>query len=276
MPFPEEAEKLVLPGGEILPDALIWPGFLQSELGLDPEELSGELCSLPTWPSDQEIPFRQDGGDPHWITGEHSALHMRGHTLKRDKIWCQSDYAAGLRRYRYTGWTWRIGFATHAVESVPPVQRLAERLNRGLVASGHVPHNHWIVTRYEDQEDNIGFHSDKEADFAPNSFFIVIKFGAPRPFAFRLPGEKESFFSRELEAGTAVFVRCKGPNAANTLIQHGVPPAPVAVGASGSIVSRCIETVFPWEKVTRMVSKRQKASDRDTEDLDLFETGEAA
>ena len=195
-PFPEKADRLKIPGGRALEDAVIWPRFCQDELGLDPDELWPKLCAFPSAPSAEEIPFRPEGGDPHWITGEHSALHYRGNVLKRDKIWCQSDYATGLRRYRYTGWTWRISLATHAVESVPPVQRLAERLNRGLVASGHLPHNHFIVTRYEDQEDNIGYHSDKEADFAPNSFFIVIKFGAPRPFAFRLPEEGAVLLAR--------------------------------------------------------------------------------
>ena len=35
----------------------------------------------------------------------------------------------------------------------------------------------------------------------------------------------------------------------NALVKHGVPPCEDAVGASGSIVSRCITTRIPWEKL---------------------------
>lgn len=257
VPFPEKAERLALPNGRVLDDAVIWPNFCQEELKLDPDKLWQELLALPTWSSASPIPFRARGDDPHWIPGTHSSLQYRGNTLKRDKIWCQTDYAAGLRKYGYTGWQYRVSLATHAVEYVLPVQQLSERLNEGLVRSGHAAHNHWIVTRYEDEEDNIGFHSDKDRDFAQNSFFIVIKFGAARRFAFRLPEEQKPFLTRTLSAGTAVFVRCKGPGAANDLVQHGVPPMGTPVGLSGSIVSRCIRTIVPWERVLREVAKRQ-------------------
>ena len=256
-PFPDKAERLVLPDGRVLEDALVWPAFCQEELGLDPDELWAALQALPHWPSDQEIPFRELGDAPHWVSGSHTALNYRGHELRRHKIWAQSDYARGLLRYGYTGWQHRISFATHAVEYVPPILQLAERLNAGLIRSRHLPHNHWIVTRYDDEHDNIGFHSDKDRDFAADSFFIVIKFGAARDFAFRLPGEGEPFFARSLQAGTAIFVRCKGSNAANDLVQHGVPPMLTLVGPSGSLVSRCIETVIPWDRVRREVEKRK-------------------
>lgn len=254
-PFPDKAERLVLPGGRVLEDALVWPDFCQDELGLDPDELWAALQALPHWPNDQEIPFRELGDSPHWVSGSHRALNYRGHELRRHKIWAQSDYAKGLLRYGYTGWQHRISFATHAVEYVPPILQMAERLNAGLIRSGHLPHNHWIVTRYDDEHDNIGFHSDKDRDFAANSFFIVIKFGAARDFAFRLPGESMPFFARSLQAGTAIFVRCKGPDAANDLVEHGVPPMHTPVGSSGSIVSRCIETVIPWDQEKRGIEK---------------------
>ena len=217
-------------------------------------------ASGPPWPNDKSIPFREGGSDPHWIDGKHLALNYRGGAVKRGKIWCQADYASGLRRYGYTGWQHDIGYATHAVESVPPIQRLADRLNVGLVRSGHVAHNHWIVTKYSDQEDNIGLHSDKDHDFAENSFFVVIKFGAPREFAFQLAGEKEKpFLVRTLSAGTAIFVRCKAVGAANDIVKHGVPEMDAAVGLSGSIVSRCIRTLVPWDEVARKIAASAKA-----------------
>jgi len=38
-PFPKAAERLVLPDGRILEDAVIWPDFIPDELGLDPEQI---------------------------------------------------------------------------------------------------------------------------------------------------------------------------------------------------------------------------------------------
>lgn len=259
MIIPPHAERLRLPDGRVLDDAIVWPGFMQSELDLDPAETWRDLLALPTWPADREIPFRPDGSDPHWITGQHAALRYRGHELKRAKIWCQDDYPSGLRKYGYTGWQHRISFATHAVEYVRPIWRVASALNGWLYNVDHAPHNHWIATKYQDGDHSIGFHSDKERDFAPGSYFVVLKLGAPRDFAFRLVGEREPFWCRKLEAGTAVFVRCKAPGAANSIVQHGVPETADAVGASGSIVSRCITTVVPWERVRREVERMTHA-----------------
>jgi len=249
--FPKAAQRLILPSGRALEDAVVWPGFCQDELGLDPDKLWKELLAIPTWPIDKPIPFRKNGDKPHWITGKHKSLHMRGNPIPRAKIWCQSDYSAGLRRYYYAGWKFKIALATHAIEHVPPIRKIADRLNQGLVRSGQLPHNHWIVTRYKDQDDNIKPHPDQEKDFSKNSFFIVIKFGEPRPFAFQLPGHKRPFYNQALSAGTAVFVRCKGASAANWFVNHGVPKMKEDVGLSGSIVSRCITTVIPWDKVIK-------------------------
>jgi alkylated DNA repair dioxygenase AlkB len=255
-PFPNIAERVVLPNGKPLEDAVIWPGFCQEELGLDPDKLWNELLAFPTWPNDKPIPFRERGDDPHWIDGDHLALHYRGREIKRRKMWVQSGYEKGYRHYGYTGWQHKISYATHAIEFVPPIQRLAKPLNAWFVRSGYVPHNHYIVTCYEDRKDNIGYHSDKDKDFAEDSFFVVIKFGAPRMFAFRVPGADDPFLVRELSAGTAIFVRCKARNAANDLVQHGVPVMDDYVGQSGSIVSRCIETVVPWDQVKRQIKNR--------------------
>ena len=63
--FPHNAERLVLPDGRILDDAVIWPDFMQAELGLDPEQIWSDLQAIPTWPCHQPIPFRDRGGDPH-------------------------------------------------------------------------------------------------------------------------------------------------------------------------------------------------------------------
>jgi hypothetical protein len=136
----------------VLPDACIWHNFMQTELGIDPDLIWQRLLALPEWPDDQPIPFREDGSDPHWIRGSHPALNYRGHDLKRQKIWCQTGFSDGLRRYGYTGWQWRIAHATHDVKFIEPIRVIAEALNAGL---SH-PHNHWIVTKYQNESENIG------------------------------------------------------------------------------------------------------------------------
>jgi hypothetical protein len=264
-PFPrsDDVELLTLPDGRILEDACIWRNFVQTELGIDPAQIWRELLRLPDWPDKEPIPFRENGSDPHWIRGSHPALNYRGNDIRRHKIWCQADFSEGLRRYNYSGWQWRIGYATHDIGHVEPIQTLAQALNAGLAPQ----HNHWIVTRYEDGSDNIGYHSDKTADFHPNSWFVVIKLGEPRPFAFRVKAakgepEQDPFFSKVLPAGTAIFCRAKSSDGfdANNIVEHGVPPVDTICGTSGSIVSRCITTVIPWNEVIKEVADRTRMS----------------
>lgn len=263
-PFPPKAERLVLPDGRVLEDAVVWKGFMQEELGLDPAVIWTTICALPTWPDDEPIPFRPQGNDPHLISGAHPDLNYRGNAVKRGKGWFQRDYERGLRRYGYTGWQHAISYATHAVESVPELDDLLARINAGLTASGQKAHNHMIATRYETGEDNIGYHSDKDGDYAKDSYFLILKLGDARPFAFReVVGRNdpkpEPFYFRALPAGTAIFVRAKGDDAANNLVQHAVPPTEDPVGPSGSIVTRCIETVRSWDQVARDIEKAKQA-----------------
>jgi hypothetical protein len=80
--LPSQARRLTLPSGRVLPDAVIWPGFCQSELGLDPNMLWREMLGIPTWPNYRPIPFRDHGENPHWVPGSHKALRYRGHELE--------------------------------------------------------------------------------------------------------------------------------------------------------------------------------------------------
>ena len=131
------------------------------------------------------------------------------------------------------------------------MKKFADELNKGLDKK----HNHWIITKYKDENDNIGFHSDKDRDFEEDSFIVVVKLGAPRLFEFQFSGQKP-FWSKKLEEGTAVFMKAKNGNDANSLIQHGVPSMKEPIGVSGSIVSRSIETVVPWDMVHKNVRQR--------------------
>ena len=261
-PHRRDLEFLELPDGRVLRDACIWPGFMQQVLNVDPEQIWHMLREFPTWPANRPIPFRPDGSDVHWVGGRHPALNFRGNAIRRSKIWCQSGYSEGLRKYRYSGWQWKVAYATHDVQQVAPVAEIAGKLNAHM----EVPINHWIVTAYENERDCIGLHSDKMENFAPNSCFVVLKLGAPRQFDFCLAtgGNDNPFFSRVLEAGTAIFCRANSADGsdANTLIKHGVPPMARPCGPSGSIVGRAIETVIPWPQVHEEI--RQSLSSRAT------------
>lgn len=264
-------EYLTLPNGEVLKDAWVYKNFAQDVLGVDPVPLWNDLTQMPTWPSTEPIPFRENGGHPHWIRGDHPGLHYRGNALKRHKMWFQAGYyKENFRAYRYTGWQHRISYATHALSSVPQLENVAMKMNAFMGGNGMESLNHWIVTTYDNENDYIGYHSDKAKDFEENSYFVVLKLGAPRKFEFRMKKEVDqdkepAFYSEVLSAGTAVFVRASGPNAANLRVQHGVPAMDVPCGPSGSIVGRVINTVLPWETVHANIAASKRAKEKRVE-----------
>ena len=280
--YVSDEHRLVLPTGEVLWDTAILPDFAEHFLGIDIGRVWQDLLALPTHPVDQDIAIG-DGRDPKWIPGAHPALNYRGRAVKRDKIWAQSGYDAGLSRYGYTGWQWDVAGGTVRVDALPGLDAIATAVNATLGLEH--PHNNWIVTRYGSGADNIGFHSDKTKDFRPGSCFVVIKCGQPRRFEFSWDEDAivaararvkqcekakegvaearaalraatkgrqypEVFFSRVLSAGTAVIVG----TAANLRVKHGVPPIEGDAGenhVSGSIVGRCIDTVVDWDVVKK-------------------------
>lgn len=249
---------LTLPGGRRLDDAAVVPDFAREFLGVhDLENVWRELRALPTFRGRRPIPLAPD--DPVWIPGRHPALRMRGHAIRRSKLWLQrrEDFDRGvLLRYRYPGWQWRILRATRAVEALPDAaQNLIERLTAFYASETGLSLNHFIVTRYATGRDGIGFHSDRADDFEPDSHFVVVKLGAPRPFAFRKKGQRHPFFLEHLEPGTGVIVRCRGRRGsdANRRVEHGVPEWARALPDSGSLVARVIRTEIPVAKAEKRI-----------------------
>lgn len=271
--------SITLPNGETLTDAIcIENALLSLSKGIhDPSTLFAELSATPKQDKNAPILFSTSGLDPLMVTGEHPSLHYRGNALKRHKIWLQSDFAAGLLKYGYTGWQHSIAAATRAVESIESMNALMNWLNSGVFSQLLKDHgmppcsrlfNHAIFTRYENHEDYIGMHSDKEKDFHFGSYFVVIKLGAPRDFVLST-NEGEEFWRKQLPSGTMVIVRAKGNESgahdssgitecANAKMKHGVPMSKVKCGPSGSIVFRCIKTVVPWEQVHLNVARAAK------------------
>lgn len=261
--FESVKQCVTLPDRTVLLDAFVVEDFMQKFLDLDPRCIFQDLlddfeCHDPK----AEIPFSPKGDSVKWVTGEHPALHYRGNPLKRRKIWCQKNYRHGLLKYQYTGWQHSISTATCDVEYVSPIKKVSHALDKFTSQRGDlVEFNHYIATVYEDENHNIGFHSDADADFKENSYFVILKLGNPRKFEFQLaePNSKV-FYSKSLEPGTAVFVRAKSNDGtdANSRLRHGVPRMTSKCGISGSIVARCIKTVVPWPVVQQNIVKAKK------------------
>lgn len=78
--FPVDMDNVylrVLPSGQVLHDASIFVDFIQDELGIDPKKFWETLLTYPKFPDDQQIPFREKGGDVHWVMGSHHVLKYR-------------------------------------------------------------------------------------------------------------------------------------------------------------------------------------------------------
>lgn len=270
---------LTLPDGTPLRGAAVVPGALQrwsanrttaagrAAPSFDPDEVFARLSRTPKQPVGEEIAVSATGLDPVLVTGDHPSLHYRGNALKRHKIWAQADYAGGMRKYGYTGWQHAVSAATRDVRAYPDLQAMMAWLNSNFCAwleqcglpavegAAAATFNHVIFTRYEDEKDFIGMHSDKEVDFVPGSYFVVFKLGAARDFAFA--HNDEVFWQQSLKAGTAIIVKT-GSGSPNQCCKHGVPVSQVPVGPSGSVVFRCIQTVVPWDIVKRNMGRAKE------------------
>ena len=265
--YESKTHFVTLPTGKLLLDAVVIENALEkySDGNFDHMKLFKSMQSVPRQDSSKPIEISETGLDPLMVLGDHPALHYRGNALKRHKIWLQTDYQQGMIKYGYTGWQHAISAATRSIKSVPQIDLLMDWLNNGVFENILVEYNmplctlafnHAIFTRYEDQNDFIGFHADKERDFEVDSYFLVIKLGATRDFVLT-DNDSNVFWSEKLPGGSMVIIRAKssGNPAANSLLKHGVPVSLTECGPSGSIVFRCIKTVVPWDKVRENIVK---------------------
>ena len=175
--------------------AYVIPDFLQV-LGYCPETVWGTLNSVPTISDDTETFW---GETPAWTAGTHPALNYRGNAIKRTKQWF-GDLSAGIPVYKYTGWQHAITRMTRPY--TPLLEEIRTKIQATLptflsqanAPDFHCDFNHAIVTKYNDGDDNIGAHSDKEHTFEMDSYFLVIKFGDTRDFGFH---EYELVFNKK-------------------------------------------------------------------------------
>lgn len=239
--------KLNVPKEYMLPgyNVAIIPDFLNKYCDADVNEIWNDILSLPSYSEEDEIEL-EDGWNPKLLPGSHPALRYRGNPVARNKIWLQTDFEDGMKKYGYTGWQWRVSLAQRRIESIPSISKVTDKINSMM--SKRIAFNHAIVTVYEDKNDNIGLHSDKMGNFNPNTGFIVVKLGESRRFQFATLDGKV-FFDKRLKAGTAVLVGAD----ANVITKHGVPKDPDCKRKSGSIVWRSIGTTVPWSTVEKKI-----------------------
>lgn len=224
----------------------IVPDFLKVfNIGVDHETVWRSIVDLETYDDDEELSLDPE---PKLLPGSHPALRYRGNPVRRAKVWLQSDFDKGMLRYGYTGWQWRVSLAQSRIEKMPVIDSLTESLNRYVPRE--IQYNHVIGTVYEDHNDFISLHSDKDGDFTVGSGFLVLKLGGARRFQFStLDGE--IFYDERLEPGTAIIVSGE----ANRSTKHAVPKDPKCRVASGSLVWRSIKTVIPWRNVEHKIAE---------------------
>ena len=236
---------------QIFPGILMVPRFAQKVLSIDPAAMLEQLQAKYPVCGEEDTIVRNV---VQWVDGDNVALKYRGRVLRRCKMWLQRGATAsvGYRRYRYTGWQWKVLPATVDVAMCPEVSGMAT-LYDDFCDGGGVPRaNHYIVTAYEDGQHSIGWHFDKPDSIDPDSIITVVKLGATgRPFALRRLGETEPFFNQVLEPGTAVIMTMQ----ANLATQHSVPEVPEA-GRSGSIVFRTITESYTEDQVAAELAAR--------------------
>jgi len=182
---------------------------------------------------------------PKWVSGSHTSLKYRGNSIGRTKMWFQ-EVDDRMFIYNYTGFQYGVANATSLVSNLPQTRSLVEQMKASSNA------NHWIATKYEDENDSIGLHSDKTKNWVKNSSLHVVKFGHPRRFQLVLNDEQETvLFDMVLPSGTSVVC----DTFANSVTKHGVPRCAGQVGVSGSLVGRSIETDMRLEEFQKKVER---------------------
>jgi alkylated DNA repair dioxygenase AlkB len=100
-------------------------------------------------------------------------LTLYGRSLESPRLVCAFG-DAGLT-YRYSG------VERRTQPWLPSLLALRDRL---VALAGH-PFNYALANWYRNGDDYIGWHSDKEADLAPDASIASISLGAERPFLLR-------------------------------------------------------------------------------------------
>ena len=135
-------------------DIVIVPGFLD-KLGMDPDMLQSLADQYPLRKGSDKI----EPKTVQWVHGSHDALKYRGNELMREKIWLQrGSVDDGYAYYSYTGVQWEVVPAQTDWADCPEVNCMIRNLDRIYDKVGAMHANQAIVTRYRNQDCNIGAH----------------------------------------------------------------------------------------------------------------------
>lgn len=245
---------------EPIPGIKIFSNFA-AYLGIDENTVISDLDD--TLPSVDKH-TRISPGLAQWVRGDNVDLKYRGNELKRRKIWAQDGPVdQKVRIYSYTGFTYPVAQATSDWNNIEILKKASIKMNAFMREIGGASMNHLIVTAYEDESHNIGFHYDKPRSILPGSYIAILKLGpCSRRFAIRKRANSEEdqakmplLFDEVVPAGSLILMTLE----ANLATQHAVPATSDEVGLSGSIVWRNVNQVLTRMQLDKKINATEGA-----------------
>jgi hypothetical protein len=269
-----------------------------------PAEQAEKLLGMPAdrqlmgWQQLEQRPVCKRGeliepGGVQWVSGNHEALEMfrkAGAPLKRTKMCLQvgDPIKNGFTSYKCPYRQKQVLPATADVADCPPALASVNAINRFMVRIGGQPTNHFILTRYVDGNDSIGYHSDDPSTIAKSgangeSMIVIIKGGEnARHFSIRrravstrtkeqlkrmtkaekeahkkeveqLQNKQKPFFNQVVHPCSVILMTVDANNGS----QHGVLPEEEECGKTESITARTIVASIPARKLVGELKKKE-------------------
>jgi hypothetical protein len=220
-----------------------------------------------------------------WIDPANPDMRYRGNELKRQKAFMvtTADATFGdtcpswIPKYSYPGFQYAAMLLYRDARFVPIVNQLFAALNDHLRIPGLAfTMNHCIATRYRDEADNIGFHSDKTRDITPTTPILSLSFCDAREFHLKRisDGATQHLVLRDGD----LFIL--GPET-NRLYQHAVVPVAqervlvrtAPAGPRISLAFRDIATMCSRGQIlTKTAANRRARAKRAAEELAVAPT----
>jgi hypothetical protein len=186
-----------------------------------------------------------------FIDRNHKHMLYRGRPIARSKLFLVDQLQPSVPVYLFPGFQYaQIAHDYHSMHEVPLIDQMSLELAKQFGLST----NHVILTRYQDQHDNIGYHNDKPKTIDPDVPIFIISLGAQRPLLFRKNGTQEPCCEIPMEPGS-LFVLGHKTNAA---YQHSIAPSNEELGPRISIIFRQIIHRIPWAQVEKHIQKRHR------------------
>ena len=172
--------------------------FANGRAFVDVQPVGNDSCYIETFyqqmfPANTDVSpmFDQLCDEMPWTDPENGVMRYRGHALKRQKAFLV-DRDDPLRIYTYPGFQYESTKFYRRIGEIPVVADLVATLERRTRYNGdEQQYNHVIATYYCDGESNIGFHSDRARDIAPETPILMMSFGGRRELHLRDAATKD-------------------------------------------------------------------------------------